>query len=692
MTRKTPAEAIAEWKAGPQEDRTPLLRALVEYDCWVPPMSDSFEGDVFGPFCEDMVPLQLENDCWFYVLCSSPEAAELYNTNHGPTGFLDRCGSELFLTPWQSAKEFRIDPGMPHEFVIGEADLPKLREIAETVAVELAWSRMKKNLADPGDLARVANFGSYHLCVAHRGGEDYVFCTVLNDDGHAFLALFTSAEAAAAGWPEIAQRYAGQDPKPATVSGPQIFPTLAQEQVVGFVINYAGPTAPLALPREIFDRIVAELENPAAAAAPAQPEPVASPEQEVTHLSNKGVRLTQTDKKRDAEDCLRRALALAEEKLGAGHPATAICLNNLGDFLSQYRRLPEAEPILRRAVAAQEAQHGPDALETGTALSNLALVLRRLDNFPEAESMYQRVLPIFERGHGVGSTEYGSVLNNLAQVFQHTGRTERAERLMRQVIDIFEKNFGPNHQNVAIALNNLARLLEDAGHPVEAEPLARRHLRIFQIFEDESGQRHIHKETAIANYGDLLLRLGLDRPSAQQRIEDLLRGADVGDLSAAPPPLPNTSAASIATPATPDFDRLSAIANAAGATIGDQDALFGAAFRLSDWHFIARGEMPDVRPYVAANPSIVGGAPMVKAFTDTRRLHAFAAENQLTAANGEALILSLPVAGVLPTLADLQQQGVTHIHFNADRDSYGFYVPLVQLPIIRQHLEKHGLL
>ena len=33
-----------------------------------------------------------------------------------------------------------------------------------------------------------------------------------------------------------------------------------------------------------------------------------------------------------------------------------------------------------------------------------------------------------------------------------------------------------------------------------------------------------------------------------------------------------------------------------------------------------------------------------------------------------------------------------HIHFNADQDSYGFFVPLVQLPIIRAHLEKLGLL
>ncbi len=63
-----------------------------------------------------------------------------------------------------------------------------------------------------------------------------------------------------------------------------------------------------------------------------------------------------------------------------------------------------------------------------------------------------------------------------------------------------------------------------------------------------------------------------------------------------------------------------------------------------------------------------------------------------TGPGGEVQILSLPVPGILPTMADLESKGVSHIHFNADNDSYGFYIPLVQLPIIRQHLEKRGLL
>ena len=95
---------------------------------------------------------------------------------------------------------------------------------------------------------------------------------------------------------------------------------------------------------------------------------------EVARLSNEGVALTQTTDSGEAEDLLRRALELAEERLGADHPSTAVCLNNLGDFLSRNGRFEEAEAVLRRAVAAEERLHGADALETATALSNLALV------------------------------------------------------------------------------------------------------------------------------------------------------------------------------------------------------------------------------------------------------------------------------------------------------------------------------
>jgi Flp pilus assembly protein TadD len=411
---------------------------------------------------------------------------------------------------------------------------------------------------------------------------------------------------------------------------------------------------------------------------------------EITALSNDGLRLAQSSDRDGAERQLRQALALAERHLGADDPMTGVCLSNLGDFLGQDGRTEEAESLMRRAVAAEERLHGPEALETAYALNNLALVLRRAGRLAEAEALYRRVLPIFERGPGPESPEAASVMNNLAQVCQHSGRSEHAEPLMRRVIEVFERQRGPRHPDVAVALNNLARLLEDSGRAREAEPLSRRHLRIFQEHENETGRPHRHKRAAIAAYGDLLLALGLDRRRAQQRIDDLLLGREVHELP--DPASPAATAPDDAGPAeTPDFDRLSAFADDAGASIDDQNALFRAAFRLNEWYFVARGELPDVRPYVASNPTIAGGAPMVKAFTDTRRLHAYARENALTGPEGDVQILALPVHTILFTTADLETQGVTHIHFNGDAASHGFYIPLAQLPLVQRHLKRLGL-
>jgi hypothetical protein len=142
----------------------------------------------------------------------------------------------------------------------------------------------------------------------------------------------------------------------------------------------------------------------------------------------------------------------------------------------------------------------------------------------------------------------------------------------------------------------------------------------------------------------------------------------------------------------PDFDRLARAATAPDAGIDAKNRLWAAAFKLKAWHFIARGEIPNVGPYIASHPAIADGAPMLKAFTDPDRLRTFAQQCGLTAPDGIVLFLSLRVESILPTLESYTSQGVTHIHFNADECSHGFFIPLAQLPIVRRHLESQGFL
>ncbi len=120
----------------------------------------------------------------------------------------------------------------------------------------------------------------------------------------------------------------------------------------------------------------------------------------------------------------------------------------------------------------------------------------------------------------------------------------------------------------------------------------------------------------------------------------------------------------------------------------DLDELYGAAFALPDWHFIARGTFPDVNPYIASNAEYADGQQMVRAFTDTDRLQRFAKENNLTQADGSALLLSIPTANIIDYLEQFIALGVHGVWFNSDIESDGFFVPLKQLRPIKEHLAK----
>ena len=139
-----------------------------------------------------------------------------------------------------------------------------------------------------------------------------------------------------------------------------------------------------------------------------------------------------------------------------------------------------------------------------------------------------------------------------------------------------------------------------------------------------------------------------------------------------------------------DFDALSRKANESGGAVADLNNVFGETFALEKWLFIARGELPNISPYVAANADYAGGQQMIRAFTDADRLQRFAQDNNLTAADGSAQMLEIPVKGAVEYLEQFIKYGVHGVWFNSDRVSDGYFIPLAQLRPIREHLTKIG--
>jgi hypothetical protein len=135
-----------------------------------------------------------------------------------------------------------------------------------------------------------------------------------------------------------------------------------------------------------------------------------------------------------------------------------------------------------------------------------------------------------------------------------------------------------------------------------------------------------------------------------------------------------------------NFDDLSRKTIQSDGAMEDLNNLYGHAFALPEWHFIARGEFPNFNPYIASNAEFAGGRQMVRAFTDTARLQRFAKENNLTQPNGGNLILSIPTGKIVDYLEQFISHGVYGIWFNSDTESEGFFVPLQQLRPIKEYL------
>jgi len=137
-----------------------------------------------------------------------------------------------------------------------------------------------------------------------------------------------------------------------------------------------------------------------------------------------------------------------------------------------------------------------------------------------------------------------------------------------------------------------------------------------------------------------------------------------------------------------DFDALAQKTINSNGALEDLNNLYGAVFALPEWHFIARGELPNLSPYIAANADYADGQQMVRAFTDTNRLLRFAKENNLVQTDGSAPILSLPTAGIVEYLEQFTAYGVHGVWFNSDTGSDGFFLPLKQLRPVKEHLAK----
>ena len=119
-----------------------------------------------------------------------------------------------------------------------------------------------------------------------------------------------------------------------------------------------------------------------------------------------------TNRLAEAEQYIRRALAIDEASYGPNHPSVANSLNNLAECQRATNRLDGAESLYRRALAIDAASYVRDHTAVATHVTHLALLLQATNRSDEAEPFYRRGLEIFQHFNRVTDHD---VIESVAQ-------------------------------------------------------------------------------------------------------------------------------------------------------------------------------------------------------------------------------------------------------------------------------------
>jgi esterase/lipase superfamily enzyme len=208
---------------------------------------------------------------------------------------------------------------------------------------------------------------------------------------------------------------------------------------------------------------------------------------------------------KEAEDYVKRALAIDERDYPRDHPNIAGDYCALGQLYQAEGQLDEAEPFLKRALAIYEGAPKPDSADVGRALNNLAWLYQEQGRYAEAEPLVTRSLQLIGTANGPDDEDYGRALDTLAKLYEGTGRLNDAEVLYRQAIAILLAKRGTDYAGVGVSRENLGGLLKSMGRLEEAAPLLQQALA---TKERVYGPQHPGVANSLSQLGDLYRQQG----------------------------------------------------------------------------------------------------------------------------------------------------------------------------------------
>jgi len=168
------------------------------------------------------------------------------------------AGTEIFGGDLSEFSSIVIEPGSDRPIEIGRDKFAAMRELAEALAVEAAWKRLARGVEQPDDITQVAQYPRYQVA-AINSPKGFLLIHVPHDNGGMFVPIFTHHDALEIARSDFSRNFASETITCREIVGAQLFPPLAHEKAEGLVLNYLGPTEPIAFRLRAVGLIVAAL-------------------------------------------------------------------------------------------------------------------------------------------------------------------------------------------------------------------------------------------------------------------------------------------------------------------------------------------------------------------------------------------------------------------------------------------------
>jgi serine/threonine-protein kinase len=223
----------------------------------------------------------------------------------------------------------------------------------------------------------------------------------------------------------------------------------------------------------------------------------------------------------EAEELVRRGLAVGRRILSPDHPVVAKAMSALGRVLINRGAYALAIPVLDEA-ARLLSRRGDSPVDLGMTITDLANAQFYLGHYAESEALNLRGLAMDRQNFGALHANVADDLINLGAIAHERGQYAEAERLHREALEITERWFGKDHFKTASNLTLLARALDHQGRDDEAGEMLERALA---INERVYGRVHPSVASSLADLGHVARHRGkLDEAEAHyQRMLDIER-------------------------------------------------------------------------------------------------------------------------------------------------------------------------